>query len=275
MLREGWDVPEVSVILLLRKFGSKVYGQQVVGRGLRRVRVKGVKPDEPQICALVDHPKLEHQWLWDIFNAKKRQNVEIDDSFDETEDLPPPPPKQEFDKPDLAIDVPPVDPSAVDDGEFDVGDVKPPPKPLEKWKEALDGIKYDPTAVEITKVGIASVVGQELGGEGWKTIQAAPDPGGPFDPGAQVSDAAARDAVKSGLLEIAETLTVEAGYAATFKDRVYSALIHHIRSKFLNGSSLGLAERAEVDFAWKMLPQVRSRVGSIAGLVAGIVEYGD
>ena len=31
MLREGWDVPEVGVILLLRKFGSPVYGQQVIG----------------------------------------------------------------------------------------------------------------------------------------------------------------------------------------------------------------------------------------------------
>jgi type III restriction enzyme len=36
MLREGWDVPTVSVILLLRKFSSQVYGQQVVGRGLGR-----------------------------------------------------------------------------------------------------------------------------------------------------------------------------------------------------------------------------------------------
>ena len=35
MLREGWDVPAVSVILLLRKFSRRVYGQQVVGRGLR------------------------------------------------------------------------------------------------------------------------------------------------------------------------------------------------------------------------------------------------
>ena len=35
MLREGWDVPPVSAILLLRKFSSRVYGQQVVGRGLR------------------------------------------------------------------------------------------------------------------------------------------------------------------------------------------------------------------------------------------------
>jgi len=275
MLREGWDVPEVGVILLLRRFGSKVYGQQVVGRGLRRVRVKGVEPSEPQVCAVVDHPKLEHQWLWDIFNAKKRTGVLIDDQFDETEDLPPPPPKQELEKPDLVIDLPPVDPSVMDEGEFDVGDVPPPPKPLENWKEALDGIEYDPTVVEITKVGIAGVVGQELGGHGWKTIHSAPDESGLSDAVAQVSDEAVRDAVKLGLLDMAELLTVEAGYAATFKDQVYSALLHHVRAKFLNGSSLGLAERAEVNFAWKMLRQVKAKVGAIQGLIAGIIEYGN
>ncbi len=275
MLREGWDVPEVSVILLLRKFGSKVYGQQVVGRGLRRVRVNGVGPTEPQICAVVDHPKLEHQWLWDIFNAKKRMGVLIDDQFDETEDLPPPPPKQELEKPDLVVDLPPIDPSMIDDGEFDVGDIAPPPKPLENWKEALDRIEYDPTVVEITKVGIAGVVGQELGGQGWKTIHSAPDESGPSGVVTQISDEAVREAVKSGLLDMAELLTVEAGYAATFKDQVYSALLHHVRAKFLNDSSLGLAERAEVDFAWKMLRQVKARVGAIPGLIAGIIEYGN
>ena len=275
MLREGWDVPEVGVILLLRKFGSKVYGQQVVGRGLRRVRVNGVGPTEPQICAVVDHPKLEHQWLWDIFNAKKRTGVLIDDQFDETEDLPPPPLKQELEKPDLVVDLPPIDPSAIDDGEFDVGDIAPPPKPLENWKEALDGIEYDPTVVEITKVGIAGVVGQELGGQGWKTIHSAPDESGPSGAVAQISDEAVREAVKSGLLDMAELLTVEAGYAATFKDQVYSALLHHVRAKFLNGSSLGLAESAEVDFAWKMLRQVKAKVEAIPGLIAGIVEYGN
>jgi len=36
MLREGWDVPTVSMILLLRKFSSRVSGQQVVGRWLGR-----------------------------------------------------------------------------------------------------------------------------------------------------------------------------------------------------------------------------------------------
>jgi type III restriction enzyme len=275
MLREGWDVPEVGVVLLLRKFGSKVYGQQVVGRGLRRVRVKGVDPTEPQICAVVDHPKLEHQWLWDIFNAKKRTGVLIDDLFDETEDLPPPPPKQELEKPDLVVDLPSVDPSVMDDGEFDVGDIAPPPKPLENWKEVLENIEYEPTVVEITKVGIAGVVGQELGGQGWKTIHSAPDESAPGAAILQVSDEAVREAVKDGLVDMAELLTVEAGYAATFKDQVYSALLHHVRAKFLKGTSLGLAERADVDFTWKMLQQLKLKVGAIPGLIAGVIEHGN
>src|SRR4030066_788645 len=47
MLREGWDVRNISVILLFRKFcynynqytreKYSVYGQQVIGRGLRRI----------------------------------------------------------------------------------------------------------------------------------------------------------------------------------------------------------------------------------------------
>jgi superfamily II DNA or RNA helicase len=275
MLREGWDVPEVGVILLLRKFSSKVYGQQVVGRGLRRVRVKGVKPDEPQICAVVDHPKLEHEWLWQIFNAKRRTNVGIDDLFDETEDLPEPPPKQELSKPELVIDVPAIDPSVSDDGEFDVGEIAAPPPPLEDWKAALDRIVYDPTVREITKVAIAGVKGRELGKEGWTSLHSAPESEGGVATTIKVSDSAARDAVKAALLDIAEELTVRAGYAAAFKDRVYSALVHHVRAKFLNGASLGLAERAEVDFAWKMLDQVRTKVAGVPGLIAGIIEYGD
>ncbi len=275
MLREGWDVPEVGVILLLRKFTSKVYGQQVIGRGLRRVRVKGVAPTEPQICAVVDHPKLEHQWLWDIFCAKKRTGVLIDDLFDETEDLPPPPPKQDLVNADMVIEVPPIDPNIVDEGAFDLGSISPPPKPLENWKEALDGIVYDPTVIEITKVNIASVVGQELGGKGWKTIQSGPEESGSAGAPAQVSDDDAREAVKSALLDIAEQLTVEAGYAATFKAQVYSALLHHVRAKFLNGTSLGLAERNDVNFAWKMLQQVKTKVEAIPGLVAGIIEHGN
>ena len=209
MLREGWDVPEVGVILLLRKFGSEVYGQQVIGRGLRRVRVKGVAADEPQICAVVDHPKLEHEWLWKIFNAKKRTGVLIDTTFDETEDLPELPPKQEFTKPELAIDLPPIDPTLEGNGEFVVNANTPPP-PLEKWQEALDKITYDPTAIEITKVDIAGVVGQELSADGWKSIQSHEEARGGNEAQTPLSDDAAREATRESLLQMAEEMTIYA-----------------------------------------------------------------
>ena len=90
-----------------------------------------------------------------------------------------------------------------------------------------------------------------------------------------VTDASVRDAVKTSMLDIAEALTVEAGYAAGFKDKVYGALVQHVRKRFLKGNSLGLADRADVEFAWKMLPQVMTKVGAVPGLVAGIIEYGD
>lgn len=277
MLREGWDVPEVGVILLLRKFSSKVYGQQVVGRGLRRVRGTAIDSGEPQICAVVDHPKLEHQWLWDIFGKiRVRGNVLIDQTFDETEDLPVPPPKQELVKPQNVIDVPNPDPSLTDDGEFDVGDVPPPPAPIRNWRDVLSGLAYDETAVEITGLGIGGVVGRELAPKGWTTIQesqdvSTTDPTAPYAP----SDDALRSQLKEALVGYGEELAVLAGYAGAFKSIVYSALLSHVRQKFLDGTSLGLASRPQLDFARKMLPKVREAVSSVPGLVAGIIEYAD
>ena len=68
MLREGWDVPQVSTILLLRKFSSPVYGQQVIGRGLRKIIRNQA---EREILAVVDHPRLEHDWLWKLVAVVK------------------------------------------------------------------------------------------------------------------------------------------------------------------------------------------------------------
>ncbi|MGB2694565.1 MAG: DEAD/DEAH box helicase family protein [Dehalococcoidia bacterium] len=274
MLREGWDVPEVGVILLLRKFSSKVYGQQVIGRGLRRVRRKGVGPDEPQICAVVDHPKLEHHWLWEMFGSKVRQNVGIDQEFNESEDLPEPPARQEILRPNLIVEVPDEIPGLVDDGEFEVGEIDEPAEPIENWREVLAAFEYDSLAVEITRVDIDAVLGKELAGAGWKTFHSAPDvPAVAEAPVAELTDEVIAEAVKGTVLEMAEELTVQAGYAAGFKSEVYSALMQHIREKFMDGASLGLADRKALYFAWKMLPQVRQKVAAKGGLVAGIIEY--
>ncbi|MCI0450035.1 MAG: DEAD/DEAH box helicase family protein [Chlorobi bacterium] len=103
MLREGWDVPAVCVILLLRKFSSPVYGQQVVGRGLR-LNIRG--EDAQEFCAIVDHEKLDHKWLWDIVGAKVKRNIEQGNLFGIEEDLPPKRKAQFVANPDLLIDVP-------------------------------------------------------------------------------------------------------------------------------------------------------------------------
>lgn len=59
MLREGWDVRNVSVILGLRPFSAKanILPEQAVGRGLRLM--KGIGPDYIQIVEIIGTQKFE------------------------------------------------------------------------------------------------------------------------------------------------------------------------------------------------------------------------
>ena len=269
MLREGWDVPEVGVILLLRKFGSRVYGQQVIGRGLRRVRSRGILDAEQQICAVVDHPKLEHGWLWDIFNSKIRTGVGIDQEFDEEEDLPDPPPRQELDKPWNLIDIP--EPTGDDDGKFDIPIITGPAEPLAKWREALYGIDYPSQTVTITNQDITGVERRALIGSGWVDMETAPAFGDGVAVAVSPEDLA--DAVKEELLAMAERLLQHAGHTAQFKGRIYNILLEHTRLKFLDGASLGLAESQHLETAWRMLPEVEKRIKGVSGLIEGMVKY--
>ena len=271
MLREGWDVPEVGVILLLRKFGSPVYGQQVIGRGLRRVRSRGVDEGEPQICSVVDHPKLEHQWLWDIFSSKVRTDVGIDDMFDEDEDLPEPPPRQVIVNPENFIEIP--EPSYDDDGEFDIDIPLVTDEPRKDWWEVLEGIAYMPETVAITDQTISGVERQALTGDGWRTLESAPqDVNGGTIP---VDFDDLTDAIRDELLAMAERLLERAGHTTQFKGNVYSILLNHVRTKFLDGASLGLAEEVHIATTWRMLPEIEKQIGGAPGLVEGMVKYGD
>ena len=238
MLREGWDLPEVGVILLLRKFGSPVYGQQVIGRGLRRVRHPEVGIEEPQICAVVDHPKLEHQWLWAIFGSKVRTGVTLDDRFDEQEDLPAPPPRQKLVRPENLIDLP--EPADGEDGEFVVDPPPEPAEPLQNWQAVLDGLDYPPETVVISDQDIIGVERRELTGGGWMTLESAPAPEDIAAPPVNPEQLAA--AVREELLNMAGRLLDGVGHSAQFQGPIYNILLNHIRGKFLEGASLGLAE---------------------------------
>ena len=273
MLREGWDVPEVGVILLLRKFGSRVYGQQVIGRGLRRVRNKNIEEDQPQICAVVDHPKLDHQWLWDIFSCTVRVNVGVDDEFDEEEDLPAPPPRQKLINPQNIVPIP--EPSEDDGGKFCVCVDSEPPEPLANWREVLESLVYPDQTVTITGQTITGVNQQELTGEGWEIIEPPPeDVGDATLPPAAPEDLA--EAVKSGLLEMADRLLQHVGHTSQFKGRIYNILLDHVKVKFLDGaSSLGLAEPHHLNAIRRRMSVIEEQIQSRKGLVEGMVKYAD
>ncbi|MFC1981122.1 hypothetical protein ACFLVN_02630 [Chloroflexota bacterium] len=147
-------------------------------------------------------------------------------------------------------------------------------QPLENWAEVLSSIEYSHETVEITDQKITAVTGKELTGKKWKTVYSAPDlPPNGNGKQTEVTDDVMREAIKGQVFEIAEELCVQAGYAAGFRGEVYSALMQHIRTKFLDNATLGLAERRCLDYAWKMLDQVKAKVSVVPGLIGGIIEY--
>ena len=273
MLREGWDVPEVAVILLLRKFGSKVYGPQVVGRGLRRVRGDGIDPREPQICAVVDHPKLEHEWLWDLLKARRRRNVGVDQEFDEREERGEPPPVQEVVNRDLLIAIP--EPNGDDeDPRLPPPEVEPAPVAARDWARRLEEIDYDAEDVEITKVKIGSVTGEELGPEGWRSVLGAPD--GAEGPG-ELADATPddlRQTLRDRIRYVAEQATIAAGYSAHMQRHVLTPLRLHVCERFLGGTDIPYADEESLRRALRRMHRVAAEFTRRHDIVRGMIEHG-
>ncbi|OHA20030.1 MAG: hypothetical protein A2W65_03975 [Candidatus Taylorbacteria bacterium RIFCSPLOWO2_02_50_13] len=153
MLREGWDVRNISVILLFRKFSFKeidgqkfsVYGPQVIGRGLRRM---SKNPEEWESLFIVDHPILKHSWLWEHLKA-----TEYPDALDPAHVI--------VDEAKIPKD---TSARAADEGEVKLEDAEkklefqnlpPTPEPPEvaepiyEWQKFLDNYQYDFNRMDI------------------------------------------------------------------------------------------------------------------------------
>ncbi len=271
MLREGWDVPEVAVILPLRKMGSKVYGPQIIGRGLRRVRRPDISDDEPQICAVVDHPKLDHGWLWDLLQAKIEKNVGVQQEFDALKELPEPKPRQEIVNNDLIIEVP--EPSD-DAGDFEPVVVEDSADPSRDWRSLLGGLEYSSENVEITDQEIVEVTGQELGADGWKKHLSAPEGMGAITLGDLSRDDLA-ESIRQQVKAISGDATTRHGYSMIDQRWVYSASLRHIEQKFLREESLAYAGVEELRKAFQSLRQLEMFLLQRGDIVGGMIEYAD
>lgn len=269
MLREGWDVPEVSVILLLRKFSSKVYGQQVIGRGLRRI----VREDgEREILAVVDHPKLEHGWLWKLVSARVREEVSLDDKFGD-EELPEIESPQELIKPELLIDVPEA---AEGEADFEdlLGEVKEVPV-TEDWEKLLESVNYPRSKVEITKVKLRGVRGIHLGEDKQVEYGEAPEEEEPAKGKSKVAEITAdelREELKARVLELTTELLYDHGFSSIKKGLLYDVVMDHIGNKLLLGKTLGLASQKDLEFSLYKLEAVE-RTFRRPGLVPSIIRY--
>ena len=270
MLREGWDVPEVAVILLLRKFGSKVYGPQVVGRGLRRVRGDGIDQRDPQICAVVDHPKLEHKWLWDQLRARVHQNVAVDQEFDEREERGEPPPVQEIVNRDLIIKIP--EPIEGMEPELEPAVVEPDPEPARDWATLLAVLDDSLEGIEITDVTLGGVIGQELGGDGWTYLKSAPDStAGAEGPVLTREELAAT--LRERIRYVAEQATTAAGYPAQMQRHVLGPLRAHVSARYLDGEEIAFADAAALGRALGKLHRLEAALVKRTDIVGGMIEY--
>lgn len=153
MLREGWDVKNVGVILLLRRFTCRwvdgramsTFGPQTIGRGLRRIKPAALTT-EWERCLVVDHPILDHQWLWDELGADVvSKRFEPGQSIS-TDDLPEQPP---------LIETAPVEvenPSSGDETIIDIDLPDPVPiEPMAGWKKYLQGKEYEKTGTKVSE----------------------------------------------------------------------------------------------------------------------------
>ncbi len=238
MLREGWDVKAVSVITLLRKFSSKVYGQQVIGRGLRRVFPR--KEDEKERLIVVDHPKLDHEWLWQMIDAYVKTDVGIQDELDLDEGLEEP---EEVDASEDKIDIP----EPTDEGDEIV--LPEPPgiedKPLEQdWTEYLTAIQYPRERIAVTREDRTGESERDLTGTGFVTTVAYSDvekkAAEEFIP---PKEAIPIDQRQKELCDQLFDLTVEVlfnnGLPMSGRAVIYKVLLTHVGDKFLGGQTIG------------------------------------
>lgn len=265
MLREGWDVPQVSTILLLRKFSSPVYGQQVIGRGLRKIIRE---PSSREILAVVDHSRLEHDWLWQLVAVSRiRQDVQEGDIIDTEEDLPDPI-IQKLDKQDRIIRIPePQYDTGIDWSKIE--EETPEDEVEEDWTTILDRALYDKERWVISRTQIDAVKLKELQTKRLEILGGVNDFG--YDVSSELRRDILEDLFRKTLLDTCAGLLQEAGFGSMNRQILYKIMLKHVTDKIFSKKTLSEANRDDIEFAIDMMPQIRSNFTKaiIAGIVGG------
>ncbi len=241
MLREGWDVRSVSVITLLRKFSSKVYGQQVIGRGLRRIFPRN--HEEKERLVVVDHPKLEHGWLWEMIDAYVKENVGVQQELDLDEGLP----ETADQSPDqIAIPEP-------TDGEGEAIELPEPEAAVEQplgqdWEAYLRAVQYPRERVSVTREFRTGEQERDLTGTGFITTRAyskveAEAAEDFIPPSEEIPVPQRQQEICDQLFDLTVEVLFNHGLPMSGRAVVYKVLLDHVSEKFLNGQTVGQCDK--------------------------------
>lgn len=266
MLREGWDVAEVSVILLLRKIMSPVFGQQIIGRGLRKVRKLS---GDPESLFVIDHPMLNHGWLWKLMNVSRiKQDVR---PTDEIEDEPIPPRReygQTLTNPENIINIkePKVD-SGFQAKLRAIKDKVKEEEPVPNWQDVLNNVKYDlGESVEITAVELMRIKERHLGKQFGTNVNEQSNK--TVFSSEQGHYRITIEDVKSEIQLMAKSLLEEYGMGITKLGRLYSVILDHVILKFTRNEPLSRATEWEIQKIIGNLEEIRKNF--TIGIVKGI-----
>ncbi|PMB78365.1 MAG: hypothetical protein C0177_00400 [Fervidicoccus fontis] len=266
MLREGWDVAEVSVILLLRRIISPVFGKQIIGRGLRKVDKKN---SIPEILHVVDHPKLDHGWLWRMMNASRiRQGILPTDVIEEE----PLPPKTEYLQklvnPDKLIKInEPVENKDFKQKMMEIKAKLTSEEPIINWKEKLDAITYEPLdRLQITAVVLENIKKKDIGRSkiGTEITKTTDDRYFREENEEEISIESFKEEVVSLAKELIEENSLDIGKTSI----LYEVLMDHISSKFFQGRIISEVSQDELTTAYYSLPLVKEKFTK--GIIKGI-----
>lgn len=270
MLREGWDVSQVSVVLLLRKISSPVFGQQIIGRGLRKIN-KG--SSNPEILFVVDHPKLDHSWLWKLMNVSRiRQDILPNDEIGQ-EDIPA---RSHFIQKLVNLDklISVKEPAVDATFQTKLSEIRNKLKneePINNWKEKLDETEYDTSeSIEITAVIMdrlrKKTVGKKFGNE----IEEKET--GELFTGSMKFNLSVAD-VTEEIASMVKELIEENAFDITKQERLYNIVMDHVCHKFLDNNPLSSASKEKLETIVRFIPEIKKTFSK--GILRGIFSGGD
>ncbi len=276
MLREGWDIKNISVTLLFRKFSYtkigdqiySVYGPQIIGRGLRRINPSS---NEWEQCHVVDHPIFKHNWLWDMIEAYEYpESLNPGDAIDEAK-IPEPRVEETLQEAEKRK----LDEESIFDVS-DLPDVPEPPQELEpitEWQKYLDEYQYDLRGMSIEQT-IRQIQSKNLD-SGFDTLQKENLPKIDLKDVDSISEPTV-DQIRYRLISQVRNLAyhaiMEYDRNPDARQEIILYVIHeHLKKRFLLGHSLHECENQMLlEMVWAVFDQIRE-VFLNPALIGGIL----